>query len=112
MVTEYTIEVPCSFCSKPRTVVIKGYCSGACKVKAHRDKGQPKEETMEVLMLNDNVNGTCKRKVKTELNRSKPQVKVSNSPPLKGKLGGTGMFCKNHKAMKIGLQFTCGCIVG
>lgn len=40
------------------------------------------------------------------------EVKVSNPPPLQGKKGGTGMFCKTHKAMRVGQQFTCGCIVG
>lgn len=39
MVTTYTIEVPCSYCGKIRQVKLKGYCSGSCKVKAFRDKG-------------------------------------------------------------------------
>ena len=40
MINKYQIKVPCSLsdCGKERVVVIKGYCSGACKQKAYRDR--------------------------------------------------------------------------
>lgn len=43
----------------------------------------------------------------------KPKKEPKEVLPSKSKLGGTGIFCKNHKSnMKIGDKFTCGCIVG
>jgi len=38
MVTEYTYTIPCSCCTKSIIVTGKRFCSGACKVKAFRDK--------------------------------------------------------------------------
>lgn len=46
MVTTYLVEVPCSYCGKMRQVKLKGYCSGSCKVKAFRSKGEDKTENV------------------------------------------------------------------
>ena len=47
MVTEYILSIPCSYCGKQIEKHIKTFCSGACKVRAHRD-GHKKEEKLNV----------------------------------------------------------------
>jgi hypothetical protein len=48
MVTIYKFTVPCSYCGKLREISFKGYCSGACKVRAHRDKSKLIEKDINV----------------------------------------------------------------
>ena len=80
------------------------YCSPKCRTYHHR--------------RNDNVTDTNKKKEASNASVTDNQwvkivqAKVQKIEP-KGKLGGTGMLCKNHKStMRVGDNFTCGCIIG